>query len=167
MERSTCLREVLAQFRPHAESLAEYQEKIGLPELTLAGVVSRSWLKERAIARGRLELTGELVNLDSMTVRRDFERRYARVLREHGVKYLDISELRSRFRPLTQLLARDLYEQGAAGLLYQSNLDNQTCVALFEGRALLKSTGRAIRLSEPAAELNAVLVDLGIVVSPG
>lgn len=111
-------------------------------------------------------MTGELVDLDSMAVRRDLERRYARELRDHGIQHLDISEIRSRFRKLSQLMARDLYDRGAAGLIYRSNLDNQQCVALFEGRARLKATGRANPLSELDVDLNRVLVEFGIVVSP-
>ena len=156
-------------FDPHVRSLTEVEELARRAEvegLTLARVVSRAWLQSRALARGRLEiLSGEIIDLDSLTVRRDLERRYARELDAYGVSHLDMAELRSRSRSLTQLLARRLYEDGVAGVLYGSNLDNQPCVALFEHRTRLKAVTRGIPLSEKLPELSSVLLELGIIVS--
>jgi hypothetical protein len=167
MERETCFHEILAPFRPHLGALAQYEEDLGIPELTLAGLVKKSWLESKALAQGRLEvLSGELVDLGSMTVRRDLERRYARTLRDHGIVNLDFSELQSRSRELTQFLAGELFREGAAGVLYSSNVNGKPCAALFEGRARLEAIGSAIPLTELMGELNAVLLELGILLSP-
>ena len=61
--------------------------------------------------------------------------RHATLLAEHGMAQLNISEIRSKSRPVTQAISRDLYERGAAGLLFRSNQDDKPCVVLLEGRA--------------------------------
>jgi len=135
--------------------------------LTLAGLVKRSWLEKRALAQGRLEvLSGELIDLRSMDVRGDLERRYSRTLLDLGLVNLDFAELQSRSRELTQFLAGELYRKGAAGVLYPSNLNGQPCAALFEGNARLEPMGEPIPLKELMAELNPVLQELGILLSP-
>lgn len=59
----------------------------------------------------------------------------------HGVQHLDLTDVSSRYRPLTQALARSLYEAGIAGVRFPSNADGLPCFALFEGRARLTPTG--------------------------
>lgn len=164
LERETCFREVFAPLRPHLKALAQYQESLGLPELTLAGILRRSWLASKALAQGQLAvLSGKLIDLRSMEIRRDLECRYARKLQAYGIVNLDYAELQSRSRELTQFLAGELYrQQEAAGVLYPSNLNGQPCVALFEGRARLEATGEAIPLADLIAEVSPILQEFGI-----
>jgi hypothetical protein len=153
----------LATFRPHLEALAQFEEELGFPGMTLAGLIKRSWLESKALAQGRLEvLSGDLIDLGSMDVRRDLERRYARALRGFGLVNLDLAELQSRSRELTQFLAGELFREGAAGVFYPSNVDGKSCIALFEGRARLEPAGEPIPLKELFAELGPILLEFGI-----
>ena len=69
---------------------------------------------------------------------------------------LNISEVRSKNRPVTQAISRDLYERGAAGLLFRSNQDDKPCVVLLEGRARFVADGTAIALTDDVPELTLV-----------
>ncbi len=51
--------------------------------------------------------------------------------------HLDIAQIRSKDRPITQAVTRFVADRGAAGIVYGSNLDDQPCAALFEGRSFL------------------------------
>lgn len=76
-----------------------------------------------------------------MEVRRDLEEQYASLLALYGMKHLDISQLRSHQRVVTQTIALELFTAGKAGIAYRSNLDDERCVALFEGCASLTPYG--------------------------
>ncbi len=79
------------------------------------------------------------------------------------MRHLDISEVRSRTRPLTQAISRALYEEGAAGIGFRSNLDDRPCTVLFEGRARLAPAGAAIRLTQDVPELLQVCAEYSLV----
>lgn len=162
----TCLREILWPFRPNLRAHQEFAEKIRGSRQALAGLVERSYLQERALAQGVLEVaSGEIIDLSSMLVRAELERRHAAELRKLGLDYLDLSALRSRSRKLTQFLARALYDQGAAGVLYKSNWDDDgICVALFESRAHISAIqGEPARpLHERMPEVLFVLGEYGV-----
>jgi hypothetical protein len=65
---------------------------------------------------------------------------------------------------VTQTIALDLHGQGCAGILYQSNLDGESCVAIFEDRVDVQRYGvpQAIPADDP--DLTAVCDGWGIVV---
>ena len=88
----------------------------------------------RSPPRPSLSSSGALVDLDDIPSRERLARQHARLLAAHGMQHLDISEVRSRSRPVTQAISRSLYDEGAAGVRFRSNLDDQPCTALFEGR---------------------------------
>jgi hypothetical protein len=69
----------------------------------------------------------------------------------------------ARQRALTQGLARALYDDGAAGVRYASNIDGLACVGLFEGRARLDLAG-GLPTPLPDARLfvRSVCGDLGL-----
>ncbi len=90
---------------------------------------------------------------------------YLDILVSHGVKRLDISTLRSKERAVTQEIAGALFDQEAAGIVYRSNIDDQLCVALFEGRARLVPTGDPELLTEPVRALGRVCKELGLILS--
>jgi hypothetical protein len=78
------------------------------------------------------------------------------------MRNLDISQLRSRQRIVTQTIALDLFGQGCAGVTYSSNLDGGECVALFEGRAIVQPYGAAQRIAADDEDLTAVCGAWGI-----
>jgi hypothetical protein len=134
----TCLREVLADFRPNTKVLVELEDLYGpdAPEMGLAqGAVSADWCRAHAFATGLLWSTGDLVDVDKPKTRESLMLRHASLLADRGHSHLDIADLRSRDRAVTQAISRSLFEEGAAGIRYRSNLDDSPCVALFEGRA--------------------------------
>jgi hypothetical protein len=162
--RQTALREVLADFRPNAKARAEYRDLFGeeLPPPRIKGV----WLQERVLARGEIRvLQNGLANIDDPALRHQFEQLHAALLARHGMGHLDISQIRSKDRPVTQALTRFLADRGAAGIVYGSNLDDLSCAALFEGRALLVPVPgpdpEPLNASHP--DLLAVCNELGLV----
>ncbi len=71
------------------------------------------------LVQARLERDGPLPDVNDVGLRDELERSHAGLLRAHGMAHLDISEIRSRNRAVTQAISRGLYEQGAAGLLFR------------------------------------------------
>src|SRR2546427_8415790 len=81
--------------------------------------------------------------------------------------HLDISQVRSRDRVVTQTISRALFEEGAAGIRFRSNLDDGPCAALFEGRARLEPRGEPVSLTEDVEELLQVARGYGLVLRRG
>jgi RES domain len=164
-QKATCLREVLAPLKPDTAAIAEFK-LMKLPGVRLAGEVSKKWLSEKLLACGQLEiLSGDLVDLDDLSVRGELEIRHAALLSLFGLTHLNVSELRGPYREVTQTVARDLFDLGACGLIYGSNLDSQRCVALFERRFRLEPVGKATQLLN-SPELREVMEELGLVMIP-
>jgi hypothetical protein len=74
------------------------------------------------------------------------------LLLEHGLEHLDLHEITARRRVVTQSIAADLFDRGAAAVRFPSRLDRLPAVALFEGRAELEQIGEPIDLIDPAPE---------------
>lgn len=166
-DRLTSLREVLADFGPDLKTLRVLLRLPG-DVMPAAGYVPWKWRKSNALAPARLDISqGELVRLDDLTVRRQLELEYVDFLVSHRVKRLDISKLRSKDRIVTQKLAGALFDRGAAGIAYKSNVDDHLCVALFEGRARLVPAGDPEPLSEPVRGLGRVCKELGLILFHG
>ncbi len=70
----------------------------------------------------------------------------------HELAHLDLNEITSRRRAVTQTIAGDLYDQGAAAIRFPSRLDGNPCLAVFEGRATVDQVGAAVALTDPAPE---------------
>ena len=129
-----------------------------------AGEVSRAWRRRHTLAPASIVLDrGAIVDLDDLLSRRRLERQHAGLLVRHGMRHLDISELRSRARPVTQAISRSLFDGGAAGVRFRSNLDDLPCTALFETRARLEPAGSAIRLTQDLPELLQVCSEYSLV----
>jgi hypothetical protein len=160
------LREVLDPFHPDLEILQALKDLNG-GIVPAAGRVGWKWREKNVLAPAYLEVSfGELVRLDDLAVRSQLELDYVDFLVEHKVKRLDNSTLRSKERRVvTQKLAEALFDRGAAGIVYRSNMDDHLCVALFEGRARLASAGDPQALNEPARELGRVCKELGLTLS--
>jgi hypothetical protein len=164
-EPETCLREVLADLRPSTKVLAELEELFG-PDAAAgrdAGVVSREWRDAHRLCPAWVVGDGPLADVDGdLALRRDLERRHARMLADRGMDHLDIAEVRRRDRILTQTLGRDLHGRGFCGVVFGSHLDDQPCLALFEGRAALRSRGTPRALEVALEPLVAVCDELGL-----
>jgi hypothetical protein len=162
-KRLTCLRETLASRRPDPKTVKALEAKLG-GSLAVAGRVAMDWRRENLLAAGHLELVeGRLVSLEDIELRRHLESELHDVLSCHGMERLDITETRSRVRPVSQTISRWLYERGVAAVVYRSNLDNEPCVALFEGRARLVPDGDPEPLLGSVRELDQVCRELGLV----
>ena len=172
-QRITALREALAFLRPRPHTLEEVEESLSLLPLSGelrqdTGLISRAWLLNHLLVPARLEfLSGDLVDLDNVELRHQLETRYAKLLREHGFAHLNISELRSTNRIVTQTIGRGLFDEGAAGVIFGSNLDDNRCLALFEGRCRLTPDGPAESLINPFPELLQVCREWDLAIEEG
>jgi hypothetical protein len=158
----TALREVLADLRPNAKAradFAQFQLAQGVPvdELQVPGrAVTAAWRRSHELAPARVEHDGPLVDIDDPALREKLATRHATLLAEHGMSQLNISEVRSKIRVVSQTIARDLYMRGAAGVRFRSNLDDGPCIALMEGRARFAADGEPRSLTEDLPELRQV-----------
>jgi hypothetical protein len=170
-EKLTCLREVLADLRPNTKVLAEMADTVGLSAelLRAAGSVTPAWRAGHALAPGRLVVTAAgaaVVDTDDVGVREALTIRHAALLARFGMDHLDISEIRSRTRIVTQTIGRDLCEGGACGVAFGSNLDDRPCFALWEGRAGLGRAGEPLALTPHLPELAQVCGEFGLSLAP-
>ena len=173
-EKETCVRESLADLRPNVNARAELARlqvevlEYAPDELFVpASAVTSAWRAANVLVEVRLERDEHPVaDLDSVRLREQLERAHAPTLRAYGLEHLDISEVRSRVRPVTQLISRDLYERGVAALLFRSNLDDGQCLAVFEGHGWLEEVGEAIPLADDVPELVKVCGEYGLILEP-
>lgn len=158
----TALREVLADLRPEAKvraDFARFQLDQGIPvdQLHIPGrAVTDAWRRRHELAPARVIRNGPLVDLDRPALREALTTRHATLLAQHGMTQLNISEIRSKNRPVAQAIGRDFYMRGTAGMLFRSNLDDRLNVVLMEAR------GRFVPDGDPLA-LTANLPELGLV----
>lgn len=146
----TSLREVLADFRPNLAALQALADAMGADALEdLSEPVTAKWREEHLLAPAQMVLDGELVDLTGPEVRADLEARHQGLLVEHGLEHLDLHEITSRRRIVTQTIAGDLFDRGAAAVRFPSRLDGLAALALFEGRAELLEDGEPIALIDP------------------
>lgn len=128
--------------------------------------VPREWREKNLLVPAQIELaevaTGWLADIDDLVLRRELERRLAGDLVALGLSHLDVSDLRSKNRSITKKVSRLLHDQGAAGIAYRSNIDDQPCAALFEGRAWLVPAGSPQPLDGPVPDLERVCREFGL-----
>jgi hypothetical protein len=155
---------VLADFRPNAKARSEYRDLYG--EDLPAPRITRGWRATRVLAQGTLKiLKGDLVDIDDPVLRQQFAQFHGDLLARHGMDHLDIAQIRGKDRPITQALTRFIADRGAAGIEYGSNLDDQPCAALFEGRSFLDPVdgSEPEPLTSAHADLVAVCDEFGLV----
>jgi hypothetical protein len=92
------------------------------------------WREEHVLVLVYAERMGRSLTLSMSSCERRSSGRTFDVLREHGMDHLSIAQIRSKNRAVTQAISRDLYEHGAAGVTFKSNLDGGRCLVLFERR---------------------------------
>ena len=166
-EKATALRETLADFRPNTKALAEFRDLAATDSgdsVFPRPRVPIGWRRKRLLAPALVEYIagGDLVDLNDLRVRADLERIHAGLLHRHGMDHLDISQIRSRDRDVTQEVARALFDLGAAGVAYGSNLDDLPCYALFEDRARLIPDGDPELLDPAHAEFMRICLEFGL-----
>ena len=152
----------MAGFRPKLSALQEFRNLFGSSPPN-AGTVAEEWLEKHVLAPAKIRLAdGDLLDIDAPGLRRDFEEKHLDLVLEHGFEHLDISEVRSRERIVTQTLSRWCHDRGAAGISYRSNLDGKRNFALFEGRAALILEGPVEPLDRQLEELETVCREFGL-----
>jgi hypothetical protein len=168
-KKLTALREVLAPLRPNASvrtDFAAFQLEQGYEpdELYLPAREARPvWREQHVLVRADLQRAGPLVDMDDVALRDRLEQTHAELLLRHGMDHLDISEIRSKTRAVTQAISRDLYEQGASGLLFRSAIDDEQCLVVFEERGWLEDAQEPwIELSDDVDELRQVCSEFGL-----
>jgi len=144
--------------------LAEFAELFGDDAglRAAAGTVPAAFRRERVLAPASMLLDGALVDVDDPATRAGLEREHAAMLAEHGMRHLDVAEVRSRTRVVTQHIGRTLYERGAAAIRFGSNLDDRPCYAVFEARGRLAARGAPRELSVDLPDLVAVCDEYGL-----
>jgi hypothetical protein len=149
----TCLREVLADFRPNLEARRRHLERFG-PEAAEdfpAAPVTAAWRTQNVLVLTALDLDGPLIDLTDPSVRQSVEQQQMGLLADHGLDHLDLHEITTARRAVTQTIASDLYNNGAAAVRFPSRIDGLACVALFEGRRCARARRRTGGADRPAS----------------
>lgn len=153
--QETALREVLTDFRPSAKAIAAYVAVFGVEAAAdIPGrPVTAAWRQHNVLAPVYLDLDGPLIDLTDHTVLHELELRHAAALAAVGMAHLDMHEVTTRVRSVTQQIATDVYERlKAAAIRFPSSRDGNVCFAVFEGRGTLVAAGEPILLTDPAPE---------------
>lgn len=152
-ERITCLREILQDFRPNTKAVAEFRSLFPTAAQPPAGLVGPEWRDRHVLIEADAVTTGPIVDLRRVRERARLEREHAALLAASGMEHLDLSDITSRRRPVTQRIGRSLYDRGAAGVRFPSNPGDGTCLALFEGRGRLDAAAPPQPLGEDDPDL--------------
>lgn len=91
-----------------------------------------------------------LVDLTDPATRREIELRHVELLVAHGMNHLDLHEITTKRRAVTQAIAADLYVRGVAAVRFPSRLDGLACIALFEDRGEVHMAADPVALPDPA-----------------
>ena len=132
----TCLREVLADFRPNLGARQRHIERYG-PDAAqdFADMpVTAQWRVQHVLVAAVVRLDGPAIDLTDVAIRQEVEDRHVELLLDYGLRHLDLHEITTSRRPVTQTTAAELFDRGAAAIRFPSRLDGNACVALFEGR---------------------------------
>jgi hypothetical protein len=170
----TALREVLADLRPNAATLARFHRRYGpdaAVELTKEPI-TRAWRQRSVLAPVHIVVEPGVRVLDltdAHEVRR-LEAIHAELLVEHGMGRLDMHEITTRRREVTQAIATRAYDEENVGVVrYPSSIDlaGTPCYALIEGRARLALAGDLLLLTDPPpAPLEHVAAGWGMPLQP-
>jgi hypothetical protein len=165
----TCLREVLADFRPNLGAIRRHVELYGAEareDFTPAPVTAR-WRAQHVLVPVALHLDGPLIDLTDVPTRQEIEERHIAMLVEHGLEHLDLREITTGRRVITQTIAADLFDRDASAVRFPSRLDGNACVALFEGRGTARVAGDVVALTDPPPEsLTAVTATWRLLLEP-
>ncbi len=150
--QETALREVLADLRPNAEVIAKHLELYGAEAASSLpkAAITEKWRQDNVLMSCTLVYEGRLLDLTDTHQRQEIETRHAQLLADHGMFHLDMHEITTRRRIVTQTIATDAYNSlDVAAIVFASSRDGQACTAIFEGRAELERTDPPIALTDP------------------
>jgi len=114
----TCLREVLADFRPNLGALRRHVKRYG-PEAAQDFTdrpVTAQWRIQHVLVPTVLKLDGSLIDLTDVPTRQEIEDRHVELLLEHDLQHLDLHEITTSRRAITQTIAADLFDRGAGAV---------------------------------------------------
>lgn len=145
--RLGCFLEVLQGFRPdfayfaRIATLPDGDDDPGLPTdemiFAAAALVSARWLESKAIQPVSVDLHDDWMDLRSLSLRESLRYDLADDLLDLGTGDFDLSTVTSTNRPVTQQIARFLYDTGSKAVRYTSRFGCEYGnVALFEGTPL-------------------------------
>jgi hypothetical protein len=157
----TCLREVLADFRPNLDARQRHIQRYG-PEAAddfVTEPITEKWRRENVLVSATLELHGQVVDLTDTETRQQIEDRHLSLLVDHGLKHLDLHEITTQRRVVTQTIAGDLFDRGAAAVRFPSRLDGNPCIAVFEARGVAHLVGDVLPLTDPPTSALAIVAD--------
>lgn len=148
---STC------QFAPRAPQRRLLLTADALSPLAWCGAhakpITEKWRQDNVLIPCTLVYEGRLLDLTDIHERHEIETRHAQLLAEHGMSHLDMHEVTTRRRIVTQTIATDAYDNlDVAAIRFASSRDGHACIALFEGRAELEEAGPPIALTDPPPE---------------
>ena len=156
---------MLQDLRPDTRARADYRSLFSVDPPP--GIVPKHWRDDRRIGRARIAAPDHvIVDLEDLSVRRELEEKHAALLAAHGTRHLDISQLRSDQRIVTQTIALELWTEGKAGIAYSSNIDGQPCVAIFEDRTTIARYGPHRSISADDGDLLAATAPWNLVIEP-
>jgi hypothetical protein len=108
-----------------------------------------------------------MIDLNDVATRQEIEDRHDRLLVDYGLQHLDLHEITTSRRPVTQTIAAELFDGGAAAIRFPSRLDGNACVALFEGRGTATAIEAPIALTDPPPQpLTNVTEPWGLLLEP-
>jgi hypothetical protein len=150
----TCFRETLADFRPKLSAIGNFQREMGndAAQELAAQSITAAWRREHVLAPLLLRLHGPIYDLTDLARRRSIEESHCGLLLEHDMQHLDLHEITTSRRVVTQTIAGDLYDEGVAAVRFPSHLDGNPCIAVFEGRGELEHHGSIVALTDPAPQ---------------
>ena len=144
---------MLADLRPNAAAIAKHRHTYGAAaaESLPKTPITERWREGNLLAPCTLAYGGRLLDLANSHERHEIEIRHAQLLADHGMAHLDMHEITTRRRIVTQTIATDAYDNlDVAAIRFASSRDGYGCIALFEDRAELVAEGDVIELTDPA-----------------
>jgi hypothetical protein len=147
----TCLREVLADFRPKLSAIRRFQQEMGAEaaQELAAQPITAAWRREHVLAPVSLRLDGPIYDLTDVPQRQRIEERHVDLLVKHDMRHLDLHEITTDRRVVTQAIAGDIYDDGASAIRFPSRLDGNPCIAVLEGRCALELADEVLLLTDP------------------
>lgn len=147
----TCLREVLADFRPKLSAIQRFQQEMGAEaaQELAAQPITAAWRREHVLAPVNLRLDGPIYDLTDVPQRQKIEERHVDLLVKHDMRHLDLHEITTDRRVVTQAIAGDIYDDGVSAIRFPSRLDGNPCIAVFEGRCVLELADEVLPLTDP------------------
>jgi hypothetical protein len=162
----TALREVLADLRPNAHAIAKHLKVYGAAAASSLpkAAITEKWRQDNVLVPCTMTYEGRLLDLTDTNDRREIELRHAELLARYDMSHLDMHEITTRRRVVTQTIGTDAYDNlDVAAIRFASSVDGGTCFALFEDRAELEQAEAPIALTDPPPKpLETVAADWGL-----